>query len=324
MRKAGGKSGILPELVIHGGPELWGRILKLMEQVWEDGEVVSAWRDAVIFPIPKKGDLRCCDNWRGISLLDVVGKIMARILKERLEVVADRILPESQCGFRKGRGCIDMIFVARQLIEKVKEHNEALYILFVDLKKAYNSIPRQLLWKVLEKCGVPPRMLAVVKSFHEGMHAEVRIGSDTTEKFEVRNGLRQGCTIAPLLFNIYFSGVVANWRGEWAGEGVNMLYKIGRKLVGDRTAKSRLKEARVTETQFADDAALYSMSRSGFVASATGFVATARDWGLTVSTTKTKAMIVDQSLHESDMRPVQVDGGAFDIVDSFAYLGSDI
>ena len=229
MRKAGGKSGILPELMIHGGPELWGRILKLMEQVWEDGEVVSAWRDAVIVPIPKKDDLRCCDNWRGISLLDVVGKIMARILKERLEVVADRILPEFQCGFRKGRGCIDMIFVARQLIEKVREHNEALYILFVDLKKAYDSIPRQSLWKALEKCGVPPRMLAVVKSFHEGMHAEVRIGSDTTEKFEVRNGLRQGCTIAPLLFNIYFSGVVANWRGEWAGEGVNVLYKIGRK-----------------------------------------------------------------------------------------------
>ena len=103
-----------------------------------------------------------------------------------------------------------MIFVARQLIEKVREHNEALYILFVDLRKAYDSIPRQSLWKVLEKCGVPPRMLAVVKSFHEGMHAEARIGSDTTEKFEVRNGLRQGCTIAPLLFNIYFSGVVAN------------------------------------------------------------------------------------------------------------------
>ena len=78
------------------------------------------------------------------------------------------------------------------------------------------------------------------------------------------------------------------------------------------------------ETQFADDAALYSMSRSGFVASATSVVATARDWGLTVSTTKTKAMIVDQSLHESDMRPVQVDVGGFDIVDSFAYLGSDI
>ena len=155
MQKAGGKSGILPELVIHGGPELWSRILKLMEQVWKDGEVVSAWRDAVIVPIPKKGDdLRCCDNWRGISLLDVVGKVMARILKERLEVVADRILPESQCGFRKGRGCIDMIFVARQLIEKVREHSEALYILFVDMRKAYDSIPTVLPYSLIVFVGV--------------------------------------------------------------------------------------------------------------------------------------------------------------------------
>ena len=159
--------------------------------------------------IPKKGDLRSCDNWRGISLLDVVGKVMARIAKERLELIADRVLPESQSGFRKGRGCIDMIFVARQLVEKAREHNDMLYMLFVDLRKAYDSVPREALWRVLEKCGVPPKMLSIVKSFHERMQAEVRIGDVTTEHFEVRNGLRQGCTLAPTLFNIYISAVVA-------------------------------------------------------------------------------------------------------------------
>ena len=76
------------------------------------------WRDVVVISIPKKGDLRHCDNWRGISLLGVVGQLMARIVKERLEQIADRVLPESQSGFRKGRGCVDMIFVARQLVEK--------------------------------------------------------------------------------------------------------------------------------------------------------------------------------------------------------------
>ena len=64
-------------------------------------------------------------------------------------------------------------------------------------------VPRQALWKVLEKYGVPEKMLNVVKSFHEGMHAEVRVGSTVTDRFEVRNGLRQGCTLAPTLFNIY-------------------------------------------------------------------------------------------------------------------------
>ena len=196
-------------------------------------------------------------------------------------------------------------------------------MLFVDLKKASDSVPRQSLWKVLEKCGVPPKMLNVVKSFHDGTHAEVRVGSATTKKFEVKNGLLQGCTLAPM-FNTYFSGMVANWRSEWAGEGLNVLYKLGRKLVGDRTAMSRLKEVRVTERQFADDAALYSTSRSSFVRSATGFATAAKDWGLTVSTAKTKEMAVGQSLDENDVSPVQVNGGTFNIVDRFTYLGADI
>ena len=115
--------------------------------------VVRDWQDALVVPIPKKGDLRCCDNWCGISLLDVVGKILGRIVKERLEVIADKVLPESQSGFRKGCGCVDMVFVARQLVEKTREHNDTLYMLFVDLKKEYDSVPRQALWKVLETCG---------------------------------------------------------------------------------------------------------------------------------------------------------------------------
>ena len=75
-------------------------------------------------------------------------------------------------------------------------------MLFVDLKKAYDSIPRHTLWLVLEKCGVPPTMLRVIRSFHEGMGAVVRVGTTTTDSVEVQNGLRQGCTLAPSLFNL--------------------------------------------------------------------------------------------------------------------------
>ena len=159
--------------------------------------MVRDWQDAVVVPIPKKGDLKQCDHWRGISLLDVVGKVLGRIVQRRLQVIAKQILPESQSGFRKGRGCADMIFVARQLVEKAREHGKSLYVLFVNLSKAYGSVPRQAIWKVLEKYGVPDKMLNVVKSFHEGMHAEVRVGSTVIDRFEVRNSLRQGCTLAP-------------------------------------------------------------------------------------------------------------------------------
>ena len=133
-------------------------------------------------------------------------------------------------------------------MEKVREHGKSLYVLFVDLRKADDSVLRQALWKVLEHYGVPLKMLNVVKSFHEGMHAEVRVGSTVSERFEVRKGLWQGCTLAPPLFNIYFSAMVADWRSMNNGAGVSVLYKYGRKLVGDCTAKPRLSEMRVTES----------------------------------------------------------------------------
>ena len=88
------------------------------------------WHDAVIVPIPKKGDLRSCDNWRGISLLDVAGKLFARLIQDRLQSLAMDVLPDSQGGFRSGRGCIDMVFLAKQLVEKAIEHSSDLYVPF--------------------------------------------------------------------------------------------------------------------------------------------------------------------------------------------------
>jgi len=130
-RKAAGESGVLPELLLCGGSIIIDKLVELFDLVWRDGCVVG---NCCNVPIPKKGNLTLCDNWRGISLLDVVGKVLGRIVKDRLRVVAEDVLPYSQCGFRAGRGCIDMIFVARQLIEKAREHQSDLFVLFVDLK----------------------------------------------------------------------------------------------------------------------------------------------------------------------------------------------
>ena len=88
--------------------------------------------------IPKKGNLKSCDNWRGISLLEVMGKVVARIIQGKLQKLAETELLESQCGFTKGRGCTDMVFTIRQLTEKATEHHAKQFFIFVDLKKAYD------------------------------------------------------------------------------------------------------------------------------------------------------------------------------------------
>ena len=141
----------------------------------------------------------------------------------------------------------------------------------------------------------------IVKSFHESMEAEVRVGASLSESFEVRNGLRQGCTLAPTHFDIYFNAVVASWRGGCVEAGVDVLFRRGRKLVSDRTAKSRLCVVRVTESEFADDVALYTSSRDCLESVAKKFVERASKWGLSVSIEKTKGMAVRERLSDEDV-----------------------
>ena len=276
-----------------------------------------------LVPIPKNGNLKRCDNWRGISLLDV----FARILQERLQTVADGVLPESQCGFHKERGCVDMIFVARQLVEKCREHDESLFVLFVDLKKAYDSVPRSALRCVLEKCGVQPVMLSVIRSIHDGMKAEVRAGSRTYhwkhhgEEWSTARLHTSSITLQCVSeFNDYtLEGKVPGVEVE-----VPVLYKLGRKLDGDRTAKSCLKAVKITDSLFVDDTAVYATTHGTFERAASEFVDSTSKWGLTVSIKKTKGLIVGKHVTPSDTMPVQVDDDSIEVVQDFTYLGSYI
>ena len=211
--KAAGFSNILPEMLKAGArsEDFMGMLTDLMSAVWEEGCVPQEWADAILIPIPKKGNLHCCDNWWGIALLDVVGKLAARIVQNRLQSIAERELPESQCGFRQGRGCTDMIFVVRQLVEKALEHQTKQYLIFVDLHKAYDSVPREAMWAALRKLGASDMLVDIIRSFHTGMEARIRVDGELLEKIEVNNGLRQGCTMAPTLFNLYAGVVAEKW-----------------------------------------------------------------------------------------------------------------
>ena len=112
--KAPGKDDITPEVIKHGKPALLHHMHVLFLLCWKEGTVPRDMRDANIVTLYKnEGDRSDCNNYRGISLLSVVGKVFARVALTKLQIVAERTLPESQCGFRTGRSTIDMIFSVR-------------------------------------------------------------------------------------------------------------------------------------------------------------------------------------------------------------------
>ena len=191
--KTPGKDAIPPEVIKHGKPALLHHLHVLLLLCWKEGRVPQDMRDANIVTLYKnKGDRSDCNNYRGISLLSFVGKVFARVALTILQILAERTLPESRCGFRTGSSTIDMIFSVRQLQEKCQEHRRPLFIAFIDLTKAFDLVSRRGLFNPLEKIGCPPKLLNVISSFHNNINGTVNYDGATSEPFEIRSGVKQG------------------------------------------------------------------------------------------------------------------------------------
>ena len=323
LHKAAGKDRISAELLIYGGDGVINALHRVMCEVWTSETVPKDWVDSVIVPVPKKGDLHLCDNWRGISLLSVPGKVFSRIIINRIIDHYESILDETQCGFRKQRGTVDMIFTARQIQEKAREQVCNLYICFFDLKKAYDSVPRDALWPLLIRYGLPLKMVNIIRHLHSNMEATVRIKGTLSEPFKVDTGLKQGCVLAPFLFNMYFNQVM---RDVLAGfqDGVEVRYKLDGKLFrryGTKLPTSTM----LCDLRFADDVMASSHTSEGLQEFITRFSNAAQSWGLCVSIDKTK--VLDQSKSDISLpsRPVfHIDNKILETVQNFCYLGSTL
>ena len=182
--KAPGTDAIPAEVYKACGLPMAEILTELFQCMWRKEAIPQDFKDAsIIHPYKRKGNPQGCDNHRGISLLSISGKILANILLDRLNAHLYQAVLESQRGFRKDRGTIDMIFTARQLQEKCQEQNVDLYMTFVDLTKAFDTVSRDGLWKIMTKFGCPPRYIAMVRQFHDGMQARVQNDGEYSEPF---------------------------------------------------------------------------------------------------------------------------------------------
>ena len=156
------------------------------------------WKDAIIMVLHKKKDRTECGNYRDISLVAHAGKILLKITARRLSEYCERvgILPEEQSDCRPNRSTTDMKSVIRRLQELARKKRISLYVCFIDLTKAYDSVDRTLLWTVLVRFGVPQNMISVIRQFHDGMRACLRLDDKVCSRwFAVEQGLRQGCVL---------------------------------------------------------------------------------------------------------------------------------
>uniref|UniRef100_K7EZ57 Reverse transcriptase domain-containing protein n=1 Tax=Pelodiscus sinensis TaxID=13735 RepID=K7EZ57_PELSI len=209
--KTPGKDNLNAEL-FKIDPEIAAGILEpLFRTVCTEACIPEDWTKGVIIKIPKKGAHSDCNNWRGITLLSIPSKILAKISIGRISTAVNEMLRKEQAGFRKGRRCIEQIFALRNIIEQSAEWQRQLYVNFVDFEKAFDSVDRDRLWQILRAYGIPYYMVKLIRSFYKNYSCCVG-GSDIW--FEVKTGVRQGCVMSPLLFNLVIDWVMRRMTEE--------------------------------------------------------------------------------------------------------------
>ena len=324
--KQPGLVGIPPDVYKEGGPQLVKQLTKLMKEIWKKGEVPQDFKDATIISLFKKGKRTVCDNYRGISLLSVAGKLLARVIINRINKhITDLVCSESQCGYRKGRGTVDMVFCLRQLQEKSREHRTPLYMAFVDLTKAFDTVSRTALWIVLEKIGIPPQMRMVIRSFHEGMMAQVNLSGKLSHAFLVSNGTKQGCVLAPILFALYFA-VMLIYALKGKEFGIPVCFRATGGLFNIRrfNAPTKTSLELILDLLFADDCALVSQSCEELQEIVDCFARACTVFGLTISTKKTEIIYQKVPGNDSIQPLIKVNDIPLKVNTKFCYLGSTI
>ena len=300
--KAAGPDGVPAEAIKADLTTTTDMLHSLFTKVWEEGKIPENWREGVIIKIPKKGDLTNCNNYRGIMLLSAPGKVLNRILLERMKTAVDPLLRDHQAGFRSNRSCTDQIATLRIIVEQSIEWNSSLHINFIDYEKAFDSVDRETLWKLMRHYGVPEKIISLVQNTYQGMSCRVLHDGQLSDSFEVMSGVRQGCLLSPFLFLL-----VIDW--------IMKTTTTGRKNGIQWTLWSQL-----DDLDFADDLALLSHSHNHMQDKTTLLATTSLGAGLRINKEKTKMM----RINTPTTSPVTIDDRPIKEVDSFTYLGSII
>ncbi|NSM56166.1 RNA-directed DNA polymerase [Wolbachia endosymbiont of Atemnus politus] len=299
--KSPGEDGIYAELIKYAGTQFYRRLLNFYNLIWNEGICPQDWNRALIIPIHKRGPKSDCNNYRGISLLNTGYKIYAKILNNKLRSITESKLGEEQNGFRKGRSCIDPAFTLKILIEKHREFNIETHIAFIDYIKAFDKVLRGKLWDILKELEIPSNLHKAIVNLYQDNKIAIKNNGKISDWKPINRGVRQGCPLSPLLFNLYIESILKKWKEINTGG-----FKINRKI-------------NLNTLLFADDQIIIGNSETELQRSIFKLTNIIKDYGMEISIEKTKVMAF---LGNDPVRSkIVINNRIVEQVNKFKYLG---
>ena len=200
----------------------------------------------------------------------------------------DHQINESQCGFRSNRGCNDQLFNLRILMQRAKEYNTAPYLCFVNISKAYDSVNRNALWKVLRRSYNLP--VKIIKAFHDGTQGVVRFEGHMSNEFSIRTGVKQGDILSLLLFNLYLNAITNSVSETHKHIGAQVMYNLNAPLMNSKDNMDRC--TIVQNLLYADDMVVISSNYDDLNCLMETINIKLEMFGLKINIEKTKKMMI--------------------------------
>ena len=291
--KASGPTGVVIEMIKALEEEGIEWVWNLLKTCWVEEGKPSDWEESEMVTLYKqKGDSMECENYRGIKLMEHILKLLERVIEGKLRKIID--IHGMQFGFMPGKSTIDAIFITRQVQEKFLEGNRKLYWCFVDLEKAFDRVPREVVYWSLRKRRVPERLIGMIRSLYDGARTVVRTKCGKTDAFEVKVGLHQGSALSPFLFAVVIDVLSENVR-----------------------------ESMLWDLLFADDLVITAETMEELQERYEAWKECLERGGLRVNIRKTEVMLSSREGRE-ELHIMSGDGGELKQATSFKYLGSVI
>jgi len=219
-RKATGVDGVPGEVWRYGGEDLTDWARDFCNKVWKGEGWPEEWKEGVIVPVFKKGKGKKAEDYRGITLMTTLYKIYTMVLTERLRLECEekKVIPQNQTGFRKGVGTMDNIYVVNYLVNRQLGKKKKVVGLFVDLKAAFDSVDRGVLYQTMREKGIREGLIERVREILRETKSRVKVGEEWGESFWAARGLRQGCPLSPTLFSILIADLEEEMeKVKWGG-----------------------------------------------------------------------------------------------------------
>ena len=290
------------ELLKNADEEVKKIIYEKIQDCYITGNIPNNFTISKLVTIPKKGNATECANYRTLSLISHTSKILLNIIKNRIKNKVENNVDDDQFGFRLGKGIREALLALRILLERRIDMNRSTYIAFVDIEKAFDNVNWKRLFKTMRQIGIDWRDRRIIFQLYKQQKTQIEI-KDVKKCALIRKGVRQGCSVSPLLFNIFIESAIKTFKERTKGVKVN-----GRQIHSMR---------------FANDIAIVAESERDLSNMLTNLSIALEQVQLKINAKKTKILIVDKNGKEMQ-RTVNLHGTPIEEVKSFCYLGNHI